>query len=257
MRWLNLLNANIRKEYIEMKRYLPDTISLFLTFYFIFLAMFFGIKFIGDPSAFEASMQYSIVSYVFWFLSLIAMQSIGWAITNEAMRGTLEQLYMSPMGVWKIMMARMTGEVLVNVFLIVIFLYAAMLTSGQWLHLNPFTTLPIVLLTLISMFGVGFMIAGLAIIFKQIQSLLNIIQFIFMGLTFVPLSMAPYLAFAPFVKGVDMVRTVMIEGLSLTQIPWTDFVVLALNALVYFTLGVWIFLRCERYSMRKGLLGHY
>jgi ABC-2 type transport system permease protein len=100
-------SIDVRKEYIEMKRYLPNTISMFLTIYCIFLAMFFGFKFIGDPAAMDTNIQYMIVSYVFWFLALIAMQTIGYTITQEAMRGTLEQLYMSPMGVWKILMARM------------------------------------------------------------------------------------------------------------------------------------------------------
>lgn len=257
MRWLNLLNANIRKEYIEMKRYLPNTISMFLTIYFIFLAMFFGFKFIGDPTAFDSSIQYMIVSYVFWFLALISMQTIGYTITQEAMRGTLEQLYMSPMGVWKILMARMVGYVSVNLIIIILFLLAAMLTVGQWLPLNPLTTLPIILLTLISMFGVGFMLAGLAIVYKQVQALLQVAQFIFMGMTFFPLSMFPFLAYAPFVKGVDMVRNVVMEGTTLSQIPMADFALLTGNAIFYFSLGVWIFLRCEKHSMQKGLLGQY
>lgn len=40
MKWLHLFNANFRKEYIELKRYLPNTIALVVTFYIIFLAAF-------------------------------------------------------------------------------------------------------------------------------------------------------------------------------------------------------------------------
>jgi ABC-2 type transport system permease protein len=113
------------------------------------------------------------------------------------------------------------------------------------------------LLTLISMFGVGFMMAGLAVVYKQVQALLQIAQFIFMGMTFVPLSMFPFLAYAPFVKGVDMVRNVVMEGTTLSQIPMADFAMLAANSFFYFSLGVWIFLRCEKHSMKNGLLGQY
>ena len=257
MQWLNLFRANFQKEYIEMKRYLPNTIALLVTFYIIFIAAFFGIMFIGDPASFEANVQYSIVSVVFWSLTMMTMNFIGFAVIQEAMRGTLEQLYMSPMGVWKIMFTRIIGQFALQTIIMIILLFAAMLTSGQWLNLNPMTTIPIILLTMFSMVGVSFMIAGLAIIVKQIQAFLQIFQFVLMGLVFVPITVAPYLAFAPFVKGVNMVRVVMIENLTLTQLPWSDFVILLANSIVYLALGLFVFFRCEKIAMKKGLLGQY
>ena len=257
MKWLNLLKANCRKEYIEMKRYLPNTLALLFTFYIIFLAAFFGIMFIGDPASFDANVQYSIVSVVFWSLTMMTMNFIGFTILTEAMRGTLEQLYMSPLGVWKIMLTRIIGQFALQSVLMVILLFGAMLTSGQWLNLNPMTTIPIILVTMISMVGISFMIAGLAIIVKQIQAFLQIFQFVLMGLVFVPLAVAPLLAFAPFVKGVNMVRIVMIENLTLAQLPWSDYGILILNSLVYLILGLLVFHRCEKIAMKKGLLGQY
>ncbi|MDX5475812.1 MAG: ABC transporter permease, partial [Bacillaceae bacterium] len=199
MQWLNLLSTNFRKEYIELKRYLPNTIALLLTFYILFLATFFGIMFIGDPASFEANVQYSIISVVFWGLTLMTLNFIGFTVITEAMRGTLEQLYMSPMGVWKIMLSRVIGQLFLQSTMMTFLLFVAMLTSGQWLNLNPMTTIPIILITMVSMIGVSFMIAGLAIIFKQIQAFLQIFQFVLMALVFIPITVAPYLVFAPFV----------------------------------------------------------
>ncbi|UCZ53510.1 ABC transporter permease [Bacillus shivajii] len=257
MRWLNLLKANVRKEYIELKRYLPNTVALLITFYFIFLAAFFGIMFIGDPASFDTNVQYSIVSVAFWSLTMMTMNFIGFSVITEAMRGTLEQLYMSPMGVWRIMLTRIIGQFSLQSLVMVILLFAAMLTSGQWLNLNPLTTVPIILVTMVSMVGVSFMIAGLAIIVKQIQAFLQIFQFVLMALVFVPLTVAPFLAFAPFVKGVNMVRDVMMENLTLTQIPGTDYAILFANSLVYLALGLFVFNLCEKVAMKKGLLGQY
>ncbi|AOZ92951.1 ABC transporter permease [Paenibacillus crassostreae] len=257
MKWLHLLNVNFRKEYIEMKRYLPNTFALVFTFYIIFLAAFFGIMFIGDPSSFDMNVQYSIVSVVFWSLTMMTMNFIGFAVITEATRGTLEQLYMSPMGVWKIMLTRIISQLGLQSVIMILLLFGAMLTSGQWLSLNPMTTIPIIVVTMISMVGVSFMIAGLAIIVKQIQAFLQIFQFVLMGLVFVPLTVAPFLAFAPFVKGVNMVRTVMLEDLTLTQLPLSDYGVLILNSLVYLILGLVVFQRCEKIAMKKGLLGQY
>jgi ABC-2 type transport system permease protein len=257
MKWLHLFNANFRKEYIEMKRYLPNTIALVATFYIIFLAAFFGIMFIGDPASFDTNVQYSIVSVVFWSLTMMTMNFIGYSVITEATRGTLEQLYMSPLGVWKIMLTRIISQLGLQSVIMILLLFGAMLTSGQWLSLNPMTTIPIIIVTMISMVGVSFMIAGLAVIVKQIQAFLQIFQFVLMGLVFVPISVAPFLAFAPFVKGVNMVRTVMIENLTLTELPLSDYGVLLLNSLVYLILGLFVFDQCEKIAMKKGLLGQY
>ncbi|MBU9710714.1 ABC transporter permease [Evansella tamaricis] len=257
MSWFNLLKANLRKEYLEMKRYLPNTIAMVLTFYILFIGMFFGIQIIGDPTTQDINIQFTIVNYIFWFFAMMTVNAIGWQITNEAMRGTLEQLSMSPMGIWKIMLMRLIASTVINFIMIIALLYLSMFTSGQWLNIDVGTILPILILTIISMFGLGFIIAGLSIILKQVQAFLQILQFILAGLTFVPLSVAPFLAFFPFVKGVDLVRAVMIEGVTFTQIPMVDFLILGFNAIFYFVIGLLFFFYCERFAMNKGLLAHY
>ncbi|MUK90783.1 ABC transporter permease [Ornithinibacillus sp. L9] len=257
MSWINLLKINIKKEIVMMKRYLPNTIAMLLTMYFLFLAMFAGIQIIGDPSSQDVHTQFVIVNYIFWSLSLIVVQDIGWQITTEAAQGTLEQLSMSPMGVWKIMLMRLIATVLANIIIIIVLLYLSMLTTGQWLNIDVITLVPIFVLTLISMFGLGYIIAGISIVLKQIQSFLQILQFVLAGLVFIPLTVAPFLAFFPIVKGVDLVRGIMIDGLSWHSINIIDYSILIFNAAFYFILGLFFFLYCERVAMKKGLLAHY
>lgn len=257
MRWINLLKANIRKEYIELKRYLPNTIAMLLTFYIIFLGMFAGIHFIGDPSTQDLNIQYTIVNYIFWFLAMMVVNNIGYEVVNEAMRGTLEQLSMSPMGIWRIMFTRLLASTIINFFIIIVLLYLSMLTTGQWLNVDVVAIMPILILTLISMFGIGFIIAGISILVKQVQAFLQILQFILAGLTFIPLSVAPFLAYFPFVKGVDLVRSIMIDGKTLNEISLGSYAVLGINAIIYFILGLVFFLVCERIAMKKGWLAHY
>jgi ABC-2 type transport system permease protein len=236
---------------------MPNTIAMLVTFYVLFIGMFFGITLIGDPSTQDANIQYVIVNYIFWFLAMLVVNDIGWQITNEATQGTLEQLGMSPMGIWRIMLSRLLSTTIVEFIIIIGLLYLSMLTAGQWLNIDVLSILPILILTLISMFGLGLIIAGFTMIIKQIQAFLQILQFLLAGLTFVPLSVAPFLAFFPFVKGVDMVREVMINGTTITEFGFTDIAILVFNGVFYFGIGLFIFLRCERYAMSKGLLAHY
>lgn len=257
MKLLHLFNANLRREVIYLKRYLPNTISMLVTFYCIFLMMFFGIQIVGDPSTMEANVQYVIVNYIFWYLAMVAMQDIGWVISNEAQLGTLEQLYMSPMGAWKILLSRILGSTILQLIIMSVLLLLSMWTAQTSLHLDATSILPVLFITLFSMYGISFIIAGIAIIVKQVQAFLQILQFVFMGLTFVPISVAPYLEFAPFVKGVDMIRKMMIEGYTLGSFTALDYASLIGNAAVYLLIGLLIFFKCEKTAMVKGVLGQH
>lgn len=228
-----------------------------VTFYAIFLMFFLGIQVLGAPETAEANTQYLIVSTALWFLALMAMQGIGWEVTLEATRGTLEQLYMSPLGAPRILLSRMIGTVLVNLLIIALMVCLAMLTARQWLNLDLVTLLPVLLLTITGMLGVGFMVAGLALIYKQVESLLQIAQFVFLALVAVPLSAAPWLELAPVVKGADMVREVMVGGVSLGGFGLFDWLSLAGNAAFYFLLGVGLYKLAERRALSRGLLGQY
>lgn len=252
----NALVANSRKVIIEMQRYLPNTLSLVATFYIIFLAMFFGIRIIGDPASAEANIQFVIVSNSFWFLAVMALTSMGWEVTTEATRGTLEQLAMSPVGLPAILLLRMITNIAVQLVIIAAMLALVMWTAGQWLTLD-LALVPILLPTIVSMIGVGYVVAGLSIIFKQIQALLQIMQFVFLGMTFVPLSALPWLELAPFVKGVDLTRRVMIQGLTIGDLGGLDWLSLLANAAGYFLLGLLFFRWCERVARQRGLLGQY
>lgn len=252
-----LMKANFRKEFIELKRYYPNTIAMIVSSYFIFLAAFLGLQVAGNPTTIDENIQYTIVSMVFWMLALTAFGNPSITVLQEAMRGTLEQLYLNPYGAWRIMFSRIVAQISLEMFGVIILLFLAQLTSGQWLNLNPLTTIPIFLITFISLIGVGYMMAGLAMVFKQVQNFIQILQFILMGLVFIPLSAAPFLQFAPFVKGVNMIRDVMMANLSLLDFTFFDYLSLILNAIVYLVVGLFIYLQCEKIAMKKGLLAQY
>ncbi len=257
MLYINVLNANVRKVVLELLRYMPNTVSLVVTFYAIFLMFFFGIKVIASPENQAGNLQYTVVSTILWFLAITVMQGIGWEITTEATRGTLEQLYMSPVSAWRILVARTVGSILVYMVAMIIVLIAAMWTSGQWLHIDLLTLLPLFALLLFAMTGISLMIAGLAIILKQVQAFLQIIQFAFFGLVAVPVTMSPFLDLLPVVRGSSMIRDAMTKGMGLFEFSGLDWGMFTANSVVYFVLGVFLYKLAEQRAMNQGLLGQY
>ncbi|MBA2667291.1 MAG: ABC transporter permease [Trueperaceae bacterium] len=254
---LEVFRANTRLVSIEMRRYLPNTISMVVTFYAVFLVFFLGITVVGSPETAAADTKYLIVSVVLWFLALVAMQSIGFVITTEATRGTLEQLYMSPVPTRWILLARMTGTILVHLVVIATMLGLAMLTARQALAFDIATLTPLLALTITGMIGVGFMVASLALLFKQVQSLLQVGQFLLMALVAVPISQSPLLELAPAVRGTSMLRDAMTLGASWADFGLLAWVLLAINSAAFLALGLLVYAWAERRALRLGLLGQY
>jgi ABC-2 type transport system permease protein len=254
---LVVLQANVRKVVIELLRYLPNTVSLIITFYAIFLAMFLGISVIGDPASADANLRFAIVSNAFWFLLLMGASSMGWEITTEATRGTLEQLAMSPVGLRWILFARMVGTLAVYLVITVLMLLLTMLTAGQWLSFDLPLLAAVLLPTFVAVLGLGFAVAGLALVFKQISALLQVLQFVLLAFAFVPLSLAPWLELAPVVKGIDMVRRALVDGATLAAFGPRDWLSLAANGATYLGLGLVAFGVAERRDRNRGLLGQY
>lgn len=254
---LAVLGANARKVALEMWRYLPNTLSLLVTFYAIFLTLFLGLEVVGDPAGGRENVRYLIVANAFWFLILVGINSMGFEIANEATRGTLEQLYLAPVPVPLILAARMVATLSIYLVLMMVMVSAAMLTSRTWLHLDLPLVFALLVPTLGGVVGLGFAVGGLALMFKQIQSLLQVLQFLFLGLAFIPLASAPYLEVAPIIKGVDLVRSVTVYGAGFADIGVRDWASLWVNAAVYVLLGLWAFRAAEGRARQRGLLGHY
>lgn len=228
-----------------------------MIFYLVFLGLFFGVSYVGDPETLDYNIQTIILNYVFWFLILTITQGIGWEISNEAGQGTLEQLYLTPHKLWFILFSRMISTILLNMITIAVLLTAAMLTTGRWLNLDLVSIFPILMITLVGVFGVGYAVAGITLVLKQVDYILQLFQFLVMGLTFIPLTAFPLLKFGPFMLGLQMIRDISIEGYTITTISMADMIFLVLNSFIYFIVGFLIFQYCEIVARKKGLFGHY
>lgn len=254
---LNVFRVNWSKQLIELRRYLPDTIGLIITFYAIFLLLFLGIRAVGDPSTADGNIQYIIVSNAFWMLLMMSFLSMAQEVTTEAIRGTLEQLYMSPIPAWRIMLSRAVSSVLIYLVLVILVALLAMLTSGQWLTFSLPAALLLGVPTLAPILGLGFIGAGLALLFKQIGSILQIGQFVLMAMAFTPVDILPGLALLPAMKGIHLVRSIATSEMSLQQVSAADWWTVSANGVLWFALGLIVFRLLERRALRTGVLGKY
>jgi ABC-2 type transport system permease protein len=197
------------------------------------------------------------VSYALWSLVTFSLSSLTFELVQEAQLGTLEQLGMSPFGLVRVLFARVMSQLGTFFGIILLLLVLMMAVTGRWLRMEPASTLPILVLTILGVEGMGFMLGGLAIVFKRIQQALQAWQILVLALIAAPVNRLPFTKYLPLTWGATLLRRVMVDGESLTSMPVGDVLFLVVNSVGYFALGVLVFRRFERVARERGLLGHY
>ncbi|MFC4449740.1 ABC transporter permease [Halorussus aquaticus] len=248
--------ASLRKSLTLMRRYLVNTVSRIVSMYLLFAVMFFGGQQIAG-AAITRSIEGIIVGYFLWMLILSAYSSIANNITNEAQWGTLEQLYMSPLGFDRIVGVKTVVNVSVSLFIAAMLLALMLLTTGVTLSFDLLTITPIIILTLAPAVGLGYVFGGLALLYKRIESTFQLMQFAFIALIAAPVEQFAALKFAPFALGSYLLRQAMSEQKSLLEIPTADLGLLVAVGLAYLGLGYGIFRVIQTKARERGVLGEY
>lgn len=252
--WKTLLINETMFSLLMMRRYLFDTVVGLVTVYILFLVIFYGLKVFAGGNIEGAQLDAIIVGYILWMFALSAYTSTSGFILEEAKQGTLEQLFMSPAGFHNIMLVRLAVSFGTSAIFNMSLLFLTMLTTGRWLDIPLFAMLGVIALAIPSVYGLGYIIAGFAILFKRVAAISNIMQFILIGL--VSLSSVPLnaLSFLPFTSAANLVNQMIVEDTSIS-LWWLGFI--ALNSLVYYVVGVLVFKFFEKRAMALNVLGHY
>ena len=255
-RWV-VLRAVVAKSLIELRRYLFNTISGLVTMYVVFLLLFFGARSLGPAFSTGTGLEGLVVGYLVWMMSITAYQDLAHTIANEAEVGTLEQLFLTPTGFAWMGGSYMIGQFLVNLLFTAILLLSMMLTSGRWLHLDLVSLLPLILITIAASYGFGFILGGLALVFKRIQALFQILTFGLVGFVAAPIAQYAWMKLLPLALGNQLLKRVMVDGLRIWELPAGDLLLATGVGLSYLLIGLLIFGYCLRAARNRGMLGHY
>lgn len=251
-----LCSVVVRKQLRLLVRYPVNTGSRFLTLYAFFLAIFLGGQAVGG-AAITDSLDGIIVGFFLWTLATVAYSGLAWNVTREAQWGTLERLFMSPHGFGTVMSVKSAVNVALSFLWAGVLLAAMLVTTGRTLTIDPLTVVPLALFALASVVGIGFVFAGLAILYKRVENLFQLVQFGFIGLIAAPVGSYPLLRLLPLTHGSYLVRVAMTEGTRLWELPTWELGLLAATSMAYLGLGYYCFHRAQRRARRLGVMGHY
>lgn len=250
----SLIVAEARMMLWTMKRYLFNTVAMVGVMFLIFMGMFWGVKSIGGSGVTDESLDSMLVGYILWVSAMLALGSTGSEVQAESQRGTLEQLYLSPLGAHSVFFFRALMNILFNFVFVTAMLYLSMAATGRWMSVNLPYLYVMVLISTLSLVGISFMLGGIGLIHKRTGSVNGIISFGLIGMMLLPVyPMTPY-AFLPFIAGAATVNRTIVSG---ETFPMWWYLFITGNSALYMILGLSIFRLMEKKARRMNKLGQY
>jgi ABC-2 type transport system permease protein len=203
-----------------------------------------------------------MIGATFWNYLSVVFSIIAEQISWERWEGTLEYTMMAPVRrvsqlLGSTVFAIMWGFIHTTVVLTVLVLFFGIDLS----HADFLTAIVLMLVGSLSIIGIGMMAATLPLIWVErgdqmvfvIQSLLLLISGVYYSITVLPAPMQVVAAFSPATYILDGVRQALIDGAPVTSMGG-HLLPLAVMAVIFIPLGVWVFGWAERYAKRTGKL---
>jgi ABC-2 type transport system permease protein len=164
---------------------------------------------------------------------------------------------MSPCGLRLVLIAQFVANLGIQLVVVAFLLTVMMAVSGRRLNVDLVSLLPLVLLTVAGVLGLGLMVGGCALVFKRVQTLIQVLQMGLVALIAAPLKRVPWLRYLPLSWGNQLITRVMVNGQSIFDLPGHSLLFLLAHACVWLAAGLFVFGRFEKAARRRALLGHY
>jgi ABC-2 type transport system permease protein len=252
----HLVVAMAKKRAMLLVRYPLNTLSSLATIFVFFTLIFFGGRALSQQ-ALTDSLGGIIVGFFLYTIALTAFQSQAWSVTRESQWGTLEQLFMSPFGFGRVMVVNIAVRVVESFLWGAMTLVFMLALTGESLALNVVTILVLGVLAVASAVGLGFVFGGLAMLYKRIENVFQLVTFGFIGLIAAPVGQVPLLKALPVTQGSYLLRVAMQDGRRLWELPPVELAILVATAVGYFAVGYAFFLWASRRARRQGVMGKY
>lgn len=253
---VRLFHGLVAKEWAILKRYWLNTLGGIVGAFLFFAVAFVGGQAVAGPQL-DGSLGGIVVGYFLVILAIAAYMETTTKVTREAQWGTLEQLHMTPLGFGRVILLQ--GVVTIGFSFLWGFgvLALMLLLTGVTLSLDIVTIVPIAAFSMLSVIGVGLVFAGLAVLYKRVEQILNLVQFVIFGLVAAPLSGYEAAYLLPLAKGSDMLQRAMGDGLRLWEFSLVDHALLVGIGIAYLAVGYVVFMWFTAVATRRGVLGHY
>ncbi len=271
---LRALRAVARREWTIFIRYPSWVFALFL-WPMIFPMMYIftgralsgpdgsGLAIFTSASGATDFIGYIAVGTTVWMWQNVVLWDVGFALRSEQMRGTLESNWLSPTWRFSYLLGHSGPQLISMALFILVSVIEFGLIFGVRLHGNPLLMLLVVLVSVPSIYGLGFAFASLVITAKEAHTFVFLVRglvMIFCGITF-PISLLPgwMQSVAMWMPQTYMIRAARAAALSNASLGelLPDLAALLGFGVFWMTAGYLLFHWMERRARQTGAIGQY
>jgi ABC-2 type transport system permease protein len=271
---LRALGAVIRREWMIFVRYPSWIVALFI-WPLIFPMMYIltgralagpdgsGLKVFTQTTGAADFIGYIVIGTTVWMWQNTVLWDVGFALRNEQMRGTLESNWLAPTWRFSYLLGHTGPQLVSMVMFISITALEFGLLFGVKLHGSIWLTLLIALVSIPTVYGLGFAFASVVITAREANAFVFLLRgfvMIFCGITF-PVSLLPgwmqsVAAWMPQTYMIRAMRAAAFANASFSDLL-PDIKALLLFGVFWLTAGYLLFNWMERRARQTGAIGQY
>lgn len=263
----DILHAEFFKFKGMFKRYYIDSTAEIASYIILFTSLTYVIV---STSETDNIIPQILIGVFIWFIGINAIAIFTFILQEEMALGTLEQIFLTRTSLTKMLLGRaistfifdsIGGVVLSFCTITALVLISPALSFSDMnlaIVLNPLIV-PVILVTMVGIYGFSFILAGLSIIFKRISAITVILNYMFLFFIGVILSgdtlpsvLDIFSKLLPISWGVIVISDVFEGVTNLMNLFW-----LFVNSFVYFVVGLYLFNRMTYIARVKGTLDQY
>ncbi|QXW66276.1 ABC transporter permease [Streptobacillus moniliformis] len=167
----NIFLGEIKRYFLEIKTYYPDYIVSLIISLILYLILF----------GFETE-NTKYIGYIYWILASSVLSEASASISSEKQAGTIKNLIVKPYSILTIMTFRTLSWLIINFSKIVLILLILKYVFQLNLMFN-ILLIPILIITLISIYGFSLILMTLTIVYTKTASFESVISYILLFLS--------------------------------------------------------------------------
>lgn len=206
---------------------------------------------------------YMLIGTTIWMWNNTMLWSFGSSLRMEQMRGTLESNWLCPIPKISILFGYSISQLLMSLIYISLSVLEFMIFYDFKFVGSPLLALLILLVSVPSVYGLGFIFASLVLWVKEANSMVFLVRgiiSIFCGISYplavLPNWMKPISKFIPMTHSVNALRAVISTGATMDDISG-EMLFLIMSGIILMLLGLLAFFYTQRKAKTLGSLGHY
>lgn len=208
-------------------------------------------------------MSFILLGTVLTNFILTVFWGMGYALKNDMDAGVLESNWLAPVSRLLILVGRTLTSLLTTAITSLIMLVIAGALFGFRPTGNTFAALLTSLPMLVGLYGFGFAFAGLVLLMREANTLVDVSSFLVQGLSgtnfpvqSLPTWLIPVALALPLTYGLDAVRGWLLQTRTILPLN-VEIVLIIIFMFLMLWIGTWIFYRIERHVRTLGTLGQH